>query len=422
MERRRATPPVGPNAGASTVSLEKAWPFLRKLSTAAHRYGSTSIRLEAFFRGLTKRLGLSGVLLSTPTNLVWGVRDDPLRPQLVEIERVEPPGMELAKLAHVGELYERIEVGEISLEEASDRLDAIDRMPEPWGRFATLLSYAAVGLGVAALLGGGWVDAVCAMLLGVVVYGMVLASSRVGPTAVAWIPFTTAFVAGAASIGLKAWIPELNVVIVVLSAVAVLLPGFTISLGTIELAQQHVVSGMANLTSGLVYLVKQILGGWLGASVAAAALTVPAHPAAAAVASAWMWLIVPLLILGLCVVFQTSRRDLPWAFLVTGLAYVGILAGGAMRDANLGNFLGAVVSVMIANAWARWTRRPTSIVLLPAIVLLVSGTIGFRGLASMAEGDLALGGEQFLQMFVVALTIWLGLLVGNTIVRPEATL
>jgi uncharacterized membrane protein YjjP (DUF1212 family) len=354
--------------------------------------------------------------------MLWGVRDGPVRPQLVEIEGVEPPGMELARLAHVGELYEGILADEVSLDEASNRLDAIDRMPEPWGKLATLLSYAVVGIGVAALLGGGWMDAVCAMLLSVVVFGMVLASARHGPVAAAWIPFSTALVAGAATVGLKAWIPELNVVLVVLSAVAVLLPGFTISLGTIELAQQHVVSGMANLTRGLVYLVKQILGAWLGVAVAAASLAVSASSAAAPVPSAWMWLLVPLLILGLCVVFQTSRRDLPWAFGVTALAYLGILAGGALQDANLGNFLGAVFAVMIANAWARWTRRPTSIVLLPAIVLLVSGTIGFRGLASMAEGDLALGGQQFLQMFVVALTIWLGLLVGNTIVRPEATL
>ena len=420
--RRRATSSNGPAAGDSTVSLEEAWPFLRKLSTAAHQYGSTSIRQEAFFRKLMKRLGLHGVLWSTPTNLVLGVRDHSDRPQRIEIVQVEPPGMDLAKLARVGDLYEEIEAGEVTLDEASSRLDAIDRMPAPWGRVATLLSYAAVGIGVAALLGGGWGDVLCAMLLSTVVYGLVLASSRVGHMAVAWIPFSTAFVAGAATVGMKAWIPELHVVLVVLSAVAVLLPGFTISLGTIELAEQRIVSGMANLTSGLVYLVKQILGGWLGVTAVATAFTVSGSRAAAPVASAWMWLFVPLLILGLCVVFQASRRDLPWAFLVSGLAYVGILAGGALRDANLGNLVGTVVCVMIANSWARWTRRPTSIVLLPAIVLLVSGTIGFRGLAAIVGGDRVLGEHELLQMFVVALTIWIGLLIGNTIVRPEATL
>ena len=78
--------------------------------------------------------------------------------------------------------------------------------------------------------------------------------------------------------------------------------------------------------------------------------------------------------------------------------------------------------MVVANLWARRTGRPTSIVLLPAIVLLVSGSIGFRGLAAMAEGELLVGTQQFIQMFVVALTIFAGILVGYTIVRPEPTL
>jgi uncharacterized membrane protein YjjB (DUF3815 family) len=54
--------------------------------------------------------------------------------------------------------------------------------------------------------------------------------------------------------------------------------------------------------------------------------------------------------------------------------------------------------------------------------MLVSGTIGFRGLAAMAEGELLLGVQQFLQMFIVAMTILAGILIGFTIVRPEPNL
>ena len=72
--------------------------------------------------------------------------------------------------------------------------------------------------------------------------------------------------------------------------------------------------------------------------------------------------------------------------------------------------------------WLSAPGRPTSIVLLPAVVLLVSGSIGFRGLASIATGNVVVGEQQFLQMFVVALTIFAGILVGYTIVRPEPTL
>ena len=40
----------------------------------------------------------------------------------------------------------------------------------------------------------------------------------------------------------------------------------------------------------------------------------------------------------------------------------------------------------------------------------------------MAEGELVVGAQQFSQMFVVALTIVTGIMIGYTIVRPEPTL
>ncbi len=240
--------------------------FIVKVGTAAHNYGSTATRLESFLAGLSKKLGYPGVFRSTPSDIVFAVREGPESPQRVEIIAMQAPGVDLDKLARVGDLLNELETGTLSLADASTRLDAIDLVPPPWGRFASMLGYALVGLGLA---------------------------------------------------------------------------------------------------------------------------------------------------------FQTSRRDLPWAVLVSGIAYLGVMAGSSILDPNLGNLVGTIVAVVVANLWARQTGRPTSIVLIPAIVMLVSGTIGFRGLASMAEGELLLGAQQFFQMFVVALTIVTGVFVGYTIVHPE---
>ena len=282
-----------------------------------------------------------------------------------------------------------------------------------------MLGYALVGLGLAPLLGAGWSDTLVATLFSVLVYGLVLLSGRLGAAATEWLPFSSAFVVGVLASVVKLWVPELNLVLVILSAVAIILPGYTISLGAGELVAQRVVSGMTNLMSGLICLVKQIAGGALGivavSSVVSAAASGPATP----VDSVWAQLLFPLLLVGLSLAFQTSRRDLPWAVLVSGIAYLGVMAGSSILDPNLGNLVGTIVAVVVANLWARQTGRPTAIVLIPAIVMLVSGTIGFRGLASMAEGELLLGAQQFFQMFVVALTIVTGVFVGYTIIRPE---
>ena len=417
---------MGSNSSESHVSpkvpFEDAWRFVIRVGVAAEQYGSTAVRLEAFLVALSKSLGFEGVFKSTPSHILFAMREAPELPQRIEIIATPAPGVDLDKLARLGDLLNEVRSGALTIKDASGRLDAIDRAPPPWGKFASLLGYAFTGLGLAPLLGGGWADAILATLLSVLVYGIVLLSARLGTVATEWMPLTTAFVAGFLAMTLKFWIPELNLVLVILSAVAIILPGYTVSLGAGELVARHVVSGMQNLIRGLVCLVKQIAGGWLGVVTAGLVVDVAMAGPAKPVEFLWIQLLFPILLVGLCLSFQVSRRDFLSAFLVSGAAYLGIMAGSAMLDANLGNLLGTIVAVIIANLWARQTGRPTSIVLIPAIVMLVSGTIGFRGLASMAAGDFVMGLEQFARMFLVAMTIVVGIVIGYTLVRPERTL
>jgi uncharacterized membrane protein YjjP (DUF1212 family) len=335
--------------------------------------------------------------------------ENPDFPQRVEVIATSPPDVNLDKLARLGDLLNEYNAGTISLSEVDARIDANEQVPPPWGKFATMLGYAFVGIGLAPLLGGGWLDTLFATLFSMLVYGIVLLSGRLGSAATTWMPLSSAFVVGLFATVLKLYIPELNLVLIILSAVAIILPGYTISLGAGELVGQHVVSGAANLMNGLITLFKQIAGGWLGIAVASSIFTVEASAPATPVDQAWLLLLFPLLLIGLCLVFQISRRDLLWAVLVSAIAY-------------LGNLLGTIAAVVIANLWSRQTGRPTSIVLIPAIVMLVSGSIGFRGLAAMAQGEVLLGVQQFFQMFVVAMTIVAGILIGYTIIRPERSL
>jgi uncharacterized membrane protein YjjP (DUF1212 family) len=404
----------------SKVPFEDAWRFIIKVGVAAHRYGSTATRLESFLVGLAKRFGYQGLFRSTPSEIVFALREGSDLPQRVEVIATPAPDVNLDKLARLGDLLNEYNGGTMSLTEASARIDMIEQVPPPWGRFASMLGYALTGLGLAPLLGGGWSDTLFATLFSILVYGVVILSGRMGDAATTWLPLSSAFIVGVLATVIKLWVPELNLVLVILSAVAIILPGYTISLGAGELAAQHIVSGAANLVNGLTCLVKQIAGGWLGILTASSMVSISHAGPATPVASVWLLLLFPLLLIGLCLTFQTSRRDLPWAVLISGIAYLGVLAGSLIFDANFGNLVGTITAVVIVNLWSRQTGRPTSIVLIPAIVMLVSGSIGFRGLASMAGGELLLGAQQFIQMFVVALTIFVGILVGHTILRPES--
>ena len=332
--------------------------------------------------------------------------------------------MDFDKLARLGDVLNNIKAGTLSINDADPRIDAIDHISPPWGKFASMLGYLFVGFGLAPLLGAGWMDTLFASLFSILVYGLVLLSARIGGWAMNWMPLTTALITGFLAMMVKHWVPSLNLVVVILSAIAIILPGFSISLGAGELVSKRVKSGIYNLKSGLITLIKQIAGAIIGVGIASVFVTATITTAQpqAPVDQKWMLLYFPLLLIGLAFAFQVSRRDLPWAVLISALAFLGVEAGSSIMNANLGNLLGTIIAVVVSNVWARKTGRPTSIVLIPAIVMLVSGTIGFRGLATMAIGDVVLGANQFLQMFIVALTILAGIFIGFIIIRPQPSL
>ena len=403
-------------------AFDEACDFIIKLGEAAHGYGSTAARLEAYLTRMTSALGYRGAFRISATEMICAFQEDDHQPQRMHMVVLPGAGLDLSKLALVGELVDTLEAGEISFSDGSARLDEIQKAPVPWGRLANALGYAFVGAGLAVLFSLGWWDVLFSTLFSLLVYGMVLLSGSFGARTAEWLPLTSAFVVAALTAVTRFVVPELNLVLVILAAIAVLLPGYTISLGLIEIVGRHVVSGTAHLMSGLVYLAKQIAGAWLGAALVISLLPSHTITAGTPVDSQWLWLFMPPLIIGLCVIFQTSKRDLLWAAFGCAIAYGGILLGSAITGGNLGNLLGTIIAVIFANLWARKTQRPTSIVLLPAIILLVSGSIGFRGLAAMTAGQVATGEQQFVQMFVVALTIAAGLLIGNTIVQSKTTL
>ena len=84
--------------------------------------------------------------------------------------------------------------------------------------------------------------------------------------------------------------------------------------------------------------------------------------------------------------------------------------------------LGALAVGLFANLVARHAKRPASLPLLPGIVLLVRGSLGFKSLLSMLEHNVLTGVETAFRMALIAVALVTGLLVAGAIVSPRRPL
>jgi uncharacterized membrane protein YjjP (DUF1212 family) len=393
--------------------------FIIQLGKAAHAYGSPAIRLESYLKRLSQAFGIKGEFQSTPTDMIFAFQKDEEDWQKIHVTSAGG-GLDLTKLPRLDELVNDIIAGKCSISDADTRLKEIDKSPDPYGNVILAIGYAFLGAGIAGVFSGSWTDILFSSLISLVVFAMVWQAGRKGGWVADWLPLSSAFVAGLLAVTIKHAVPELNYVLVTVAGIIVLVPGYSVSIGVAELVNNHVVSGLSNLTNGLVYLFKQFLGAWLAFSIVIALGSLPSATSTA-IDPSWNWACVPAMFIGLILVFQTSPRYLLWALVSCSLGYGGVLLGSALMGSNLGNLLGAVAVGVFANVWEWKSGRPGSIVLLPAITTLVSGSIGLRGLVASAQGDAA-GSGQFMEMFLIAITLTAGLLIANTIVKPKKSL
>ena len=93
-----------------------------------------------------------------------------------------------------------------------------------------------------------------------------------------------------------------------------------------------------------------------------------------------------------------------------------------MLGSEFAPFLGALAVGCASNSYARWIDRPASVPLIPGILLLVPGSVGYRSLTAFLENQAVQGIELAFTTTLVAASLVGGLLVANVVVPPKRLL
>ena len=396
--------------------------FIVKLGTTAHGYGVSSSRLESYLARVTAALGLHGDFKVTPEavdSVLWREGDEVQR---IHITRTPDAGCNMAGLVKVGELVDRIESGDVSVEDGSDRLEAIGRSPVPFGPLAIAASFGLIGAGFAVLLSLAWPDIIIGTVLSLVVYAVVFLLGR-SPRLARMINPLAAFVAAVFAFAIAATlVPGSNYRMVTLCAVVALIPNPGLVLGIGELSNNHVLSGGIRLVSAIVVLIELAFGAFLGTAITSALMTIPVGTAAASLAPGWAWAAAAVLGVGLALLFQVQPRDIVWVVFASLLAFAGSLIGGKLLGHGPSSLVGAFVLAVFASVFAWRMRRPASVVLLPALMVLAPGWAAYKAMGTLQASGVAAGlGAEFKVLESVAWIIG-GLFIAKALIRPKSTL
>lgn len=392
--------------------------FILRFGKALHSAGAPAHTLEATMLDMCQLLGIRGSFISQPTAILSSFSND--EEEITKIERVEPMGVNLGKLSKLDLVAREVIRNQISYEEGYQKLDEILNDSDPFGKRVHMTYFLFSTVGFMVLFGGSWGDLVAAMIVGCLMGLM----SIVKPIGLVGQLFEAivAVVASLATYLLAKLMPDLNVAVIILSSLIIFMPGLFITIAIAEIATNNLVSGTARLVGGVMILLKLTFGVFIGSKIASW-FHLPALPYDFGQIPYWVTFItLPITAFMSVINFKANRSDWKWVTLAGVYGYTCSKLGSNYLGPELGMFFGGTCVGAMSNIFARIKDKPSSIFQWPGIILLVPGSVGYRGMSSLFERDVVGGLDTAFTMVTLAMSLVVGIFVGNIMIKPRRSL
>lgn len=393
----------------SARSAEEAFAFVLELGRALHVYGASTPRLEGMLAMVAMRLGIEARFYATPTALIVGI--GPARDGRTAFVRFDPGEVDLAKMSALYDVAIAAAEGELTPRAGTVRIGEILSAK---ARGSLPLMVVCMGLAsatTAVFLSGGPREVTLAGAIGLVV-GLIMQLPARGQGIAA--PLAATVASALATFGAAHYGPAAPV-LVTLAAVIMLIPGLALTIAMNELATKNLASGSARLAGVFSQLLGIGFGLALGGRIAAS--LAPKVVAAPQVSWPISLLVVAVVLAGVAAATLMRAAPFDYGYIVgaCAIAFFGARFGASVLGPLLGTFVGALLLALSSNAFARLMRRPVALTLVPALLLLVPGSLGLRGVFSLLSQDVLAGVSGWFQMVMVTISLVAGLLVANVV-------
>jgi uncharacterized membrane protein YjjP (DUF1212 family) len=408
---------VTPDFDARLVAFEAEVALVLDLGKALQAAGTPAHRFEETLEAVCQGMGLEGNFFALPTAFIATLRREGLHRTHVVRQGAGDP--DLGRQDELGALVRDFLAGGLEPQGVRFRLDQMQARPRRYGALVEATTFALVGAAASGVLGGGWREMLLGAPLGLAV-GLLAVLAHGRPTYARILPAlaaaTAAFLTALAA-------PFATTRILLLAGLIVFFPGLKLLVSLNELATGHLVAGGARLADVAITLIQLAFGAALGQHLVQSGLHL--HGAAHALRPLpEAYQLVPLvgLAFGLMILFQVRVKDFSWVLAGCLTAFFGARFGSQALGAQFGAALGAFAVTFGSNLLSRLTRRTPALTLLPGLMVLVPGSLGFRGLASIFQNQVVAGLDIAFQMLFLAAALLFGLLLANLASPPPKRL
>ena len=389
--------------------------LLLALGRGLHQAGLPTDTLEEVLHDVAVACGVALQVNVLPTSLTLAVGSG--FAQRLVILRLEPGNVHLQKLALLETVVDGIRRGIRTPGDALADVSRIDTALQPDPPLVTVLAYVLLATGTALLLGGFVRDIAASAVAGIAI-GTIGAVSQRSRRANRVFEISAAFVATVIIALWERFLGSLSLYVVLIAGIVPLLPGYSLTTALSELANRNWVSGTARLGGVFVTLLSLACGFALGSGVAGNTIITSATIGASTATPASTLGAGVLMALGIVLLLHAQLRDVGW-IVASALATIALSRVFPLLGiTQAAPFATAFAVGLVTNFAARYLRIPRSVVLVPALLVLVPGSVSYESLLSVFQSDTTDAVSLAVRALLAAILIVAGFLTSQLLAPP----
>ncbi|OKP13400.1 hypothetical protein PENSUB_902 [Penicillium subrubescens] len=361
-----------------------------RLCRALMKYGAPTHRLEEYMRMTARVLEIDGQFLYIPGCMIISFDDASTHTTEVKVVRSNQ-GIDLGKLADVHEIYKEVIHDVIGVEEAIQRLDETMKRRNKFHILFLIFAHGCASASVGPFaFNARPIDMPIAFLLGcllgvlqLILYPKSSLYSNVFEISAAVL---TSFLARAFGSIQYQGEPLFCFSALAQSAIALILPGYTVLCASLELQSRSIVAGSVRMVYAIIYSLFLGFGITIGTAVyglldsqATTAYTCPASPINNEYLQRFPFVL--LFTACLAIVNHAKWKQIPVMMVISLAGYVVSYFSSKRFYSNtqVSNALGAFVIGVMGNVYSRVRHGLAAAAMLPAIFVLVPSGLAASG-------------------------------------------
>ncbi len=388
--------------------------FLLICAKALHESGLPAHRLERMLEIASLKMGLKADFFISPGSVFASFN---VGSQIVtHLKKVGEASLHLEKIDRIESLLNDVSNSKISIESGIQQLENIQTSATNYNGWITTLFFGISTGSAACVFGGGILEIVCSFIIGIGINGL-FSFVRVFPRIEKLIVFIAAFYAFVIASVFNSLFIGFNKEVATICGLILLIPGFSFTVAITEMVNNHLISGLSKFTHSFVIFVMLALGiGVADKLMHVMLITTP--KISAFILPSWSIAIALIGVpVGFIVLLKAKRSDALWISFACWMSYIMFSFTSSFVDAPIAVFLSSVLLGFASNLFAKIKKRNSAIMLVPGMILLVPGSLGFFSISNLIQSNIVEGIEIALKMLTTSMALVMGIIVSDVLLK-----